>query len=81
MSSEGDFLIVGKEAFHRPITLIWQRINEIVMKRTGRLESMRGKDGWPSRGPKILALLCWILKAASGCRPESATVLRFGPQK
>jgi hypothetical protein len=33
MSSEGDFLIVGKEAFHRPITLIWQRINEIV---TGR---------------------------------------------
>jgi hypothetical protein len=32
MSSEGGFLIVAKEAFHRPITLIWQRINEIVMK-------------------------------------------------
>jgi hypothetical protein len=78
MSSEGDFLIVGKEAFHRPITLIWRRINEIVMKRTGRLNE---RDGWPSRGPKILALLCRILKAASGCRPESATVLRFGPQK
>jgi len=55
MSSEGDFLIVGKEAFHRPITLIWRRINEIVMKRTGRLESMRRMGGpaevlkyWPS---------------------------------
>jgi hypothetical protein len=70
MSSEGDFLIVGKEAFHRPITLIWRRINEIVMKRTGRLESMRGKDGWPSRGPKILALLCLDIKGCIRMSPR-----------